>query len=60
MPDVLKWLAQAKAQTVAYEPTFDMFTVRMLAQTGRLDEARTLLAQAQAKMNERGLAWHIA
>jgi class 3 adenylate cyclase/tetratricopeptide (TPR) repeat protein len=54
--DVLKWLEQAKAQNASYEPFFDLHTARALALAGHFSEARLLLAQTLARMNERGLA----
>jgi len=53
--DALEWLEQAKTQNVTYEPLLDLNTVWVLAQAGRFDEARPLLAHTIAQMNERGL-----
>jgi tetratricopeptide (TPR) repeat protein len=59
--DVLTWLEQARTQTAAYEPIFDVQMVAALAQAGRFEEARALSADTIAQMNERGmLLWAAA
>ena len=68
-PATLQWLDEAEAQSAAYQPELEMRKAWVLAELGRFDEARSLLVETVAQMNERGLAlsaaysmqtaWHI-
>lgn len=52
----LPWLDDAKAQSAAYQPQLDTRKAALLAELGRFGEARSLLSETIAQMNERGLA----
>jgi class 3 adenylate cyclase/tetratricopeptide (TPR) repeat protein len=54
--EALPWLDEAKKQSVGYQPRFDMMKSALLAELGCFDEARSLLTETVAQMNERGLA----
>jgi class 3 adenylate cyclase/tetratricopeptide (TPR) repeat protein len=53
--EALRWLDDAEARSAAYEPQVEVLRASMLAQLGRFDEARSLLAQTVAQIEERGL-----
>jgi class 3 adenylate cyclase len=55
----LEWLDAARARS-GYQPQLDMARTAMLAELGRFDEARSLLAETIAQMNQRGLARSVA
>ena len=52
----LRWLDDAETQSAAYQPQLDTRKAALLAELGRFDEARSLLSETIAQMNERGLA----
>jgi tetratricopeptide (TPR) repeat protein len=54
--DALRWLNDAEAHSATYQPELGMRKSWVLAEVGRFDEARSLLAGTVAQMNERGLA----
>jgi tetratricopeptide (TPR) repeat protein len=54
--EALRWLDEAKAEGASYQPQLDTRKAALLAELGRFDEARSLLAETIAQMNERGLA----
>jgi tetratricopeptide (TPR) repeat protein len=54
--EALPWLDNAKAQSATYQPQLDTRQAALLAELGRFSEARSLLAETIAQMNERGLA----
>ena len=54
--EALRWLDDAKAQSAAYQPQLDTRKAALLAELGRFGEARSLLNETIAQMNERGLA----
>ena len=56
IPEALRWLDDAEAQNAAGQPEVEMRKAAVLAQFGRFDQARSLLAGTVAQMNERGLA----
>jgi hypothetical protein len=56
IPEALRWLDDAAAQSTTYQPQLDVRKAAMLAELGRFDEARSLLAETLAQMNERGTA----
>lgn len=52
----LSWLDDAKLKSNGYQPRLDMLKAALLAELEHFHEARSLLAQTIAQMNERGLA----
>jgi class 3 adenylate cyclase/tetratricopeptide (TPR) repeat protein len=56
LSEALRWLDDAKAQTTTYQPRLEVPRAIMLAELGRFDEARSLLSETIAELNERGLA----
>ena len=54
--EALRWLDDAKAEGASYQPQLDTRKAALLAELGRFDEARSLLAETIVQMNERGLA----
>ena len=54
--EALPWLDAAKKQSACYQPWLDIMKATLLAELGRFDEARSLLTETIAQMNERGLA----
>jgi tetratricopeptide (TPR) repeat protein len=54
--DALRWIDDAAAQSVTYQPELGWRKAAMLAELERFDEARSLLAETIDQMNERGLA----
>jgi class 3 adenylate cyclase len=53
--EVLQWLDDAQAGSATYQPWVDACKATVLADVGRFDEARSLLAETVARMNERGM-----
>jgi tetratricopeptide (TPR) repeat protein len=53
--EVLRWLDDAQAGSATYQPWVDACKATVLADVGRFDEARSLLAETVARMNERGM-----
>jgi class 3 adenylate cyclase/tetratricopeptide (TPR) repeat protein len=53
--EALRWLDDAEAQSATYQPRLHVLKAALLAELGRFDEARSLLAETVAQMNERGL-----
>jgi tetratricopeptide (TPR) repeat protein len=58
--DALRWLDEAEAQSATYQPQLEVRRAALLAELGRFDEARSLLADTVAQLNERGLAFFVA
>jgi class 3 adenylate cyclase/tetratricopeptide (TPR) repeat protein len=54
--EALPWLDDARKQSVGYQPQLDMMKAALLAELGCFDEARSLLTETIAQVNERGLA----
>jgi class 3 adenylate cyclase len=54
--EALRWLDDAEAQSATYQPELRIRKSWVLAEVGRFEEARSLLAGTVAQMNERGLA----
>jgi predicted ATPase/class 3 adenylate cyclase len=54
IPEALAWLDDAQAQSPAHQSQLEVWRAAMLAQLGRFDAARSLLAHAVAQMTERG------
>ena len=57
VPEALRWLDEERAQSATYQPQLDTMKAALLAELGRFDEARSLLAETITQMNERGLAF---
>jgi class 3 adenylate cyclase/tetratricopeptide (TPR) repeat protein len=67
--EALRWLDDAEGQSATYQPEIRVRKSWVLAEVGRFEEARSLLADTVSQMNERGLAlsaayamqtaWHI-
>jgi class 3 adenylate cyclase/tetratricopeptide (TPR) repeat protein len=53
--EALRWLDDAEAQSASYQPQLEVRRASMLAELGHFDEARSVLAETLAQMNERGL-----
>jgi class 3 adenylate cyclase/tetratricopeptide (TPR) repeat protein len=53
--EALRWLDDAQARSATYQPWVDACKASVLADVGRFDEARSLLAGTVARMNERGM-----
>ena len=58
--DVLEWLDDARAQSAAYQPTYDLHAAHMLGQAGHFAEARALIARTIAQAAERGRVLSVA
>jgi class 3 adenylate cyclase/tetratricopeptide (TPR) repeat protein len=56
IPEALRWLDDAAAQSATYQPQLDVRKAAMLAELERFDAARSLLAETLTQMNERGMA----
>jgi class 3 adenylate cyclase/tetratricopeptide (TPR) repeat protein len=54
--EALPWLDDARKQSAGYQPRLDMMKAALLAELGCFDEARSLLTETIAQVNERGLA----
>jgi class 3 adenylate cyclase/tetratricopeptide (TPR) repeat protein len=54
--EALRWLDDTQARSAAYQPQLEVPKTIMLAELGRFDQARSLLSQTIAQLNERGLA----
>jgi tetratricopeptide (TPR) repeat protein len=54
--EALRWLDDAQARSAAYQPQLEVPKTIMLAELGRFDQARSLLSETIAQLNERGLA----
>jgi class 3 adenylate cyclase/predicted ATPase len=54
--EALPWLDDARKQSASYQPRLDMMKAALLAELGCFDEARSLLTETIAQLNERGLA----
>jgi len=55
IPEALRWLDAAAAQSATYQPELEVRKVALMAQLGRFDQARSLLAETLAHTAERGL-----
>ena len=51
----LRWIDDAEAQSVTYQPELEWRRAALLAELERFDEARSVLAESIGQMNERGL-----
>jgi class 3 adenylate cyclase/tetratricopeptide (TPR) repeat protein len=60
IPEALRWLDAEAAKSTTYLPQLDMRKAALLAEQGRFDEARSLLADTISQMNERGMAFSAA
>ena len=60
IPQALRWLDAQAAKSTTYLPQLDMRKAALLAEQGRFDESRSLLADTIAQMNERGMAFSAA
>jgi class 3 adenylate cyclase/tetratricopeptide (TPR) repeat protein len=58
--EALRWLEDAEAQSATYQPQLVLMRAAILAELGRFDEARPLLAETLAQMNERGMRLQVA
>jgi tetratricopeptide (TPR) repeat protein len=58
--EALRWLEDAEAQSTVFQPQLAMVRARILAELGRFDEARPLLTETMAQMNERGMRLQVA
>ena len=58
--EALRWLDDAETQSVTFQPRLKLRKAGVLADLGRFDEARALLADAVAEMNERGMRLAVA
>jgi len=58
--EALRWLDDAEAQNPAYQPQLAMLRADTLAELGRFDQARPLLTETLAQMNERGMRLQVA
>ena len=56
IPQALRWLDDAQAQSVTYQPQLDAWRAALLAELGCFGEARSLLAETLTQITERGLA----
>jgi hypothetical protein len=54
--EALPWLDDARKQSNGYQPRLDIMKAALLAELGCFDEARSLLTETVAQVNERGLA----
>jgi class 3 adenylate cyclase len=54
--EALPWLDDARKQSTGYQPRLDIMKAALLAELGCFDEARSLLTETVAQVNERGLA----
>ena len=54
--EALRWLDDARKQSASYQPRLDITRAALLAELGCFDEARSLLTETVAQVNERGLA----
>jgi len=53
--EILRWLEDAEAQSPSYQPLQELSRASTLAELGRFDEARSLLAATDTAMKERGM-----
>lgn len=58
--EALRWLEDAEALSAAYQPQLVGVRTFILAELGRFDEARPLLAETVAQLQERGMRLHVA
>jgi tetratricopeptide (TPR) repeat protein len=58
--EALQWIEDAAAQSVTYQPELEWRKAAILAEVGRFDEARSVLAETIGHANERGLAFSAA
>ena len=58
--EALRWLDDAEAHSTAYQPVLVMVRADILAALGRFGEARPLLTETLAQMNERGMRLQVA
>ena len=54
--EALRWLDDAQVRSAAYQPQLEVPRTIMLAELGRFEQARSLLSETIAQLNERGLA----
>jgi len=53
--EALRWVIDAEAQSTVFQPQLVMVRAGILAELGRFDEARPVLTETLAQMNERGM-----
>jgi len=58
--EALRWLEDAEAQSAVFQPMLVLMRAACLAELGRFDEARPLLTETLAQMNERGMRLQLA
>jgi class 3 adenylate cyclase/tetratricopeptide (TPR) repeat protein len=58
--EALRWLEDAEAQSTVFQPNLVLTRARTLAELGRFDQARPLLTETLAQMNERGMRLQVA
>jgi tetratricopeptide (TPR) repeat protein len=58
--EALRWLEDAEAHSATYQPQLVGVRAAILAELGRFDEARPLLAETLAQMKERGMRLQVA
>jgi class 3 adenylate cyclase/tetratricopeptide (TPR) repeat protein len=58
--EALRWLEDAEAHSATYQPQLVGVRTFILAELGRFDEARPLLAETVAQLKERGMRLHVA
>jgi tetratricopeptide (TPR) repeat protein len=58
--EALRWLEDAEAQSAVYQPQLVLVRAAIMAELGRFDEARPLLTETLAQMNERGMRLQVA
>ncbi len=58
--EALRWLEDADAQSTVFQPHLVLMRARTLAELGRFDQARPLLTETLAQMNERGMRLQVA
>jgi class 3 adenylate cyclase/predicted ATPase len=58
--EALRWLEDAEAHSATYQPRLVGWRAYILAELGRFDQARPLLAESLAQMKERGMRLQVA
>jgi class 3 adenylate cyclase/tetratricopeptide (TPR) repeat protein len=58
--EALQWVTDAEAQSTVFQPQLGMVRAAILAELGRFDEARPLLTETVAQVNERGMRLFVA
>jgi tetratricopeptide (TPR) repeat protein len=58
--EALRWLEDTEAHSATYQPHLVLVRAYILAELGRFDEARPLLAETLAQLKERGMRLQVA